>query len=107
MGLAVSQLDTLDATDCMARSWLHWTPRGNKRTCFQNDNAHYNMQCSSGLRYTICPKEETATSEPTALDPTIDPSQELDVEANGHLCARLEGDKQKEVISTIVQNHAQ
>ena len=63
------------------------------------------MQHSSGLQYTICPKEETPTSEPTTLDPTIDPSQELDVEASGHLCARLGGDKQKKAISAVVQKH--
>ena len=52
MGLAVSELDTMDATEHMAHSWRCWTLRGGKCTCFQNDNAHYNMQHSSGLQYT-------------------------------------------------------
>ena len=107
MGLAVSELDTLDATEHMACSWQGWTLRGGKRTCFQNDVAHYNMQHSSGLQYTICPKEEMPTLEPTMLDLTIDPSREQDVEASGRLRARLGGDKQKKAISAIVQKHLQ
>ena len=47
------------------------------------------------------------TLEPTALDPTTDPSQKLDMETSGHLGARLGGDKQKEATSGVVQNHLQ
>ena len=81
MGLAVSELDTLDATECMALSRQHGTLRGGKCTCFQNDDAHHNMQCSPRLRYTICPKEKATTSESTTLDLTADPSWEVGVEA--------------------------
>ena len=48
MGLAVSELDTLDATDRMAHSWRHWTLCGSKCTGFQSDDAHYIVQHSSG-----------------------------------------------------------
>ena len=39
-GLVVSELDTLDATERMARSSRRWALRGGNRTSFQNDDAH-------------------------------------------------------------------
>ena len=48
MGLAISKLDTLDATECMALSRRHGTLHGGKHTCFQNDDAYHNMH-SPGL----------------------------------------------------------
>ena len=49
MGLPIRKLDTLDATEHMALSWRHKTPRGGKRTCFRNDDTHHNMQRSPVL----------------------------------------------------------
>ena len=49
MGLAISKLDTLDATERMALSWQRGTLCGGKHTCFRNGDASYNMQCSPGL----------------------------------------------------------
>ena len=43
MGLAISELDTLDATEHMAHSWRCWTLRGGKHTGFQSDDAHHIM----------------------------------------------------------------
>ena len=59
------------------------------------------MQCSSGSRYNICPKEKETTTETTMLNLTADPSWEVGVEASRHLCAMPRGDKQKKMISTV------
>ena len=49
MGLAISELDTLDATEHMALFRRRGTLRGGKRTRFRNRDASYNMQRSPGL----------------------------------------------------------
>ena len=101
MGLAISKLDTLDATEHMARSWQRWTLRGGKCTGFPSDNAHHIIQCPLESRYTICPKEEATTSEATAPDQATDPSRKLDMETSRRLHAKIEGDKQREAISSF------
>ena len=82
MGLAVGELDTLDATEHMALSRRRGTLCGSKCTCLRNDDAYHNMQHSPGLRYTICPKEKATPSEATMLDPTTDPGWAVGVEAS-------------------------
>ena len=107
MGLGISELDTMDATEHMARSWRHWTLCGGKHTGFPSDNAHHLMQRSSGSQYTICPKKEATTSEPTALDSAANPSPKLDMETSRRLRARTEGNKKKKAVSGMAQNQSQ
>ena len=82
MGLAISELDTLDATEHMALVQRCGTLRGGKRTCFRNGDAPCNIQCPPGLQQTICPQEKMTASEAILLDPTTDPSWAMGVEAN-------------------------
>ena len=65
------------------------------------------MQHSSGSQYTICPKEEATTSEPTALDSAANPSLKLDMETSRCLRARTEGNKKKKAVSGVAENQLQ
>ena len=49
MGLAVSELDTPDATEHMALFRRRGTLRGGKRTCFRNGDTPCNIQRPQGL----------------------------------------------------------
>ena len=46
MGLAIGELDAMDATEHLARSWQHWTLCGGKHTGLPIDNTHCVVQCS-------------------------------------------------------------